>query len=99
MTKLEKIFQEEKNNKIVEYFISKKQSWDKQTIYGDLCDWMRDYHNDLSLAEREEIIQRLIGQYVIRNIYKVKLWDIKGKTIQTPFEVGKENPLPQAQRS
>ena len=71
MANLQKIFQEESD--LVECLLRKKQSWDTQTIYGDLCDWMRDYHNDLSLAEREEVIQRLIGQYVIRNIYKVKL--------------------------
>lgn len=71
MANLQKIFQDESD--LVERLLRKKQSWDTQTIYGDLCDWMRDYHNDLSLSEREEVIQRLIGQYVIRNIYKVKL--------------------------
>lgn len=71
MANLQKIFQEE--NDLVERLLRKKRSWDTQTIYGDLCDWMRDYHNDLSLSEREEVIQRLIGHYVIKHIYEVKL--------------------------
>ena len=71
MANLQKIFQEESS--LVERLLRKKRSWDTQTIYGDLCDWMRDYHNDLSLSEREEVIQRLIGHYVIKHIYEVKL--------------------------
>lgn len=71
MANLQKIFQEESG--LVERLLRKKRSWDTQTIYGDLCDWMRDYHNDLSLSEREEVIERLIGHYVIKHIYEVKL--------------------------
>lgn len=37
----------------------------EQTIYGELCDWTRDYHNDLTLQEREVLIEILLGQFAI----------------------------------
>ena len=76
MADLEKIFQEEKESNLVGRLIRKKsfkRDYDTQTIYGDLHDWFRDYHCELSLEEREHVIQRLIGQYVIKHIYQVKL--------------------------
>ena len=74
MDKIEKIVNELVDADIVGSRIRRKRVWDTQTIYGDLCDYMRDYHNDLSLHEREVVIERLLGKYVIKNIYKVKLY-------------------------
>ena len=43
-----------------------------QTIYGDLGDYLRDMYM-LSLHERQVVCERLIGKYVIKHIYEVKL--------------------------
>lgn len=40
---------------------------DEQTIYGELCDWTKDYHNDLTLQERELLIEILLGQFAIHH--------------------------------
>lgn len=43
---------------------------EQQTIYGDLCDWVRDeYCMVLNATEREELVKQLIADYVIRNPY------------------------------
>ena len=39
----------------------------EQTIYGELCDWLRDYHNDLSLEDRDRLAQLLLGDMVIHH--------------------------------
>jgi hypothetical protein len=67
VTKLDK-------ERVIEYLIRKKSPYDTQTIYGDLIDYLRDFHSDLTMEQRGEVIERLIGKYVIRNIYKVKLY-------------------------
>ena len=75
MDRLEEIVNRLVEENIVEYYLRRpKKAWDTQTVYGDLCDYMRDFHNDLSLHEREIVIERLLGKYVIKNIYKVKLY-------------------------
>lgn len=37
------------------------------TVYGELSDWIRDYHNDLSLLERELLCKMLLGDMVIHH--------------------------------
>lgn len=58
---------------IVERLLRNKRAWDTQTIYGDLNDYMRDMYGNLPLHEREVVIERLLGRYVIQNIYQVVL--------------------------
>ena len=40
---------------------------DGETIYGELSDWLRDYHNDLKLQEREVLCKMLLGDMVIHH--------------------------------
>lgn len=40
---------------------------DGETIYGELSDWLRDYHNDLTLQEREVLCKMLLGDMVIHH--------------------------------
>lgn len=37
------------------------------TVYGELSDWIRDYHSDLSLLEREILCKMLLGDMVIHH--------------------------------
>jgi len=49
---------------------SRENEHEQQTIYGDLCDWVRDeYCMVLDATEREELVKQLIGDYVIHNSY------------------------------
>ncbi len=74
MDRLEEIVNRLVEQNIVECYLRRhKKACDTQTVYGDLCDYMRDCYSDLSLHEREVVIERLLGKYVIKNIYKVKL--------------------------
>lgn len=38
-----------------------------QTIYGELSDWLRDYHNDLPLKERDMLAKLLLGDMVVQH--------------------------------
>ena len=40
---------------------------ERQTIYGDLMDWMRDYYTLIPLADREQVVRLLLGDYVIQH--------------------------------
>jgi hypothetical protein len=42
---------------------------ERQTIYGDLMDWMRDYYTLIPLADREQVVRLLLGDYVIQHPY------------------------------
>jgi hypothetical protein len=42
---------------------------ERQTIYGDLMDWMRDYYTNIPLTDRDEVIKMLLGDYVIHHIF------------------------------
>ena len=42
---------------------------ERQTIYGDLMDWMRDYYTLIPLADREQVVRLLLGDYVIHHPY------------------------------
>jgi hypothetical protein len=42
---------------------------ERQTIYGDLMDWMRDYYTIIPLADREMVVRLLLGNYVITHPY------------------------------
>jgi hypothetical protein len=69
---IEKIVEELHKQDLVKKLLRKKSVWDCQTIYGDLNDYMRDMY-DLSPHDREIVVERLLGKYVIRNIYDVVL--------------------------
>jgi hypothetical protein len=69
---IEKIVEELHKQDLVKKLLRKKSVWDGQTIYGDLNDYMRDMY-DLSLHDREIVVERLLGKYVIHNIYDVVL--------------------------
>ena len=69
---IEKIVEELHKQDLVKKLLRKKSVWDGQTIYGDLHDYMRDMY-DLSLHDREIVVERLLGKYVIHNIYDVVL--------------------------
>ena len=68
---LDLIFQYETEQNLVENLLVKQREGHTQTIYGDLCDHFKDVHEELSLEERENVIQRLIGAYVIKNMIKL----------------------------
>ena len=38
-----------------------------QFLYGDVCDWIRDYYTELSLEERDLLAHLIIGDFVIKN--------------------------------
>ena len=69
---IEKIVKELHKQDLVKKLLRKKYVWDGQTIYGDLNDYMRDMY-DLSPHDREIVVERLLGKYVIHNIYDVVL--------------------------
>jgi len=48
---------------------SNESDSERQTIYGDLMGWMRDYYTLIPLADREQVIRLLLGDYVIRHPY------------------------------
>lgn len=45
---------------------------ERQTIYGDLMDWMRDYYTLMPLVDRTNVVRLLIGDYVIHHPYCLK---------------------------
>lgn len=71
---IESVIKELVSVDIVSHFLHKrsKKVGDTQTIYGDLHDYLRDMYM-LPLHDREVVIERLIGKYVIKHIYEVKL--------------------------
>lgn len=74
MVTIESIIEELERVDIVDRFLHKhiKKAGDTQTIYGDLHDYLRDMYM-LSLHDREVVVERLLGKYVIKHIYEVKL--------------------------
>ena len=40
---------------------------ERQTIYGDVVDWVRDMYSHLSMNERDELVKRLLADYVIHH--------------------------------
>lgn len=40
---------------------------ERQYLYGDVSDWIRDYYSYLSLEEREILAKLIIGNFVIQN--------------------------------
>lgn len=42
---------------------------ERQTIYGDLMNWLRDYYTIIPLADREQVARLLLGNYVINHPY------------------------------
>ena len=42
---------------------------ERQTIYGDLMNWMRDYYTLIPLVDREQVVKLLLGDYVIQHPY------------------------------
>lgn len=73
MVTIESIIEELVKVDIVGKFLRKpKKCGDTQTIYGDLNDYMRDMYM-LNSHDRQVVIERLLGKYVIKHIYEVKL--------------------------
>jgi len=72
---IEKIVKELHESNLVGRCVRNKLSWDTQTIYGDIHDYLKDMYMDegLSLHDREVIAERLIGKYVIQHIYEINL--------------------------
>ncbi len=68
---LDLIFQYETKQNLVETLLVNNPEGTPQTIYKSLCDHFNDVHGELSLEERENVIQRLIGAYVIKNMIKL----------------------------
>jgi hypothetical protein len=40
---------------------------ERQLLYGDVMDYLRDNYNELNLTERDFVAHHLIGHYVITN--------------------------------
>lgn len=73
MVTIESIIEELVKVDIVGRFLHKpKKCGDTQTIYGDLSDYLRDMYM-LSPHDRQVVCERLLGKYVIKHIYEVKL--------------------------
>lgn len=68
---LDLIFQYETKQNLVENLLAKNPEDTPQTLYKSLCDHFNDVHGELSLEERENVIQRLIGAYVIKNMIRL----------------------------
>ena len=69
---LESIIEELNKTDIVGSFLRNKKTWDKQTIYGDLLDYLRDMYMR-NPDDRQMVAERLIGKYVIKHIHEIKL--------------------------
>ena len=55
---------------------SKRESdSERQTIYGDLMDWLRDMYS-LSLNDRNYVAKLLLGDYVIYHPYCLQKYSI-----------------------
>jgi len=68
MDKIIKRFSEIKSeNKDFVLKLMGKAAKNEQTIYGEVSDWIRDYHSDLSLLEREVLAKMLLGDLVIHH--------------------------------
>ena len=48
---------------------SRESEVERQTIYGDLMDWMRDYYTIIPLSDRSAVVTMLLGEYVITHPY------------------------------
>ena len=48
---------------------SNESDIERQTIYGELMDWMKNYYTLIPLADREQVVRLLLGDYVIRHPY------------------------------
>lgn len=44
-----------------------ESEFERQTIYGDLSDWLRDYYTLIPLAQRDIAAKLLIGDYVVHH--------------------------------
>lgn len=40
---------------------------ERQFLYGDILDYLRDYYNELNLEERDMVAKLIIGNYVVQN--------------------------------
>lgn len=74
MVTIESVIEELVKADIVDRFLHKhiKKAGDTQTIYGDLNDYLKDMYM-LSPHDSQVVIERLLGKYVIKHIYEVKL--------------------------
>ena len=72
--KVEEIYQEinTKHPNLVERKLnhsSCESESERQTIYGDLMDWMRDNYTSVPLYHRSLVVMRLLGEYVVKHTY------------------------------
>lgn len=73
MVTTESIIEELERVDIVDRFLHKvKKEWDTQTIYGDLNEYLKDMY-PLNVHDRQVVCERLLGKYVIKHIYEIKL--------------------------
>lgn len=74
MVTIESIIEELERVDIVDRFLHKhiKKAGDTQTIYGDLNEYLKDMYL-LNVDDRQVVCERLLGKYVIKHIYEVKL--------------------------
>lgn len=72
MVDIESIIEELDKKDIVGRFLRNKKAWDTQTVYGDLNEYMKDMY-ELDPNSRAVVIERLLGKYVIKHIYEIKL--------------------------
>ena len=53
-------------NKFPNWGKSNPRVAERQFLYGDVMDWLRDYKNELNLQERHFVAVHLIGEYVTK---------------------------------
>lgn len=59
---------------------------ERQFLYGDILDYLRDYHNDLNIAERDMVAKLVIGDYIIRKTamsHKKTLYNKKNEFVNS----------------
>jgi hypothetical protein len=71
MDKITAIINEIISNGVIESFKhwgkNNPKEYERQLLYGDVMDYLRDEYNELNLTERDFVAHYLIGHYVITN--------------------------------
>ena len=66
-----KILEAFKEMKEIDYCHNKglanPKEYERQFLYGDVSDYIRDYHNNLTYEEREILARLVIGDYVVQH--------------------------------
>lgn len=61
------IYNELKNKNICQNKGLANNSKDKQLLYGDILDYLRDYYSFLSPLEKDVLAKLIIGDFVVKN--------------------------------